>query len=213
MLADLDGDNRNELILAGSDGFVHAIRRNGSELPGWPVRGDRPPLHLGQRAFESGEVSGDVGGAMLGSLAVADVNRDGVPEVFADDLEGKVYGWRADGDRFFTEEANPAFSGKPLQPFVNVAQGSVQPHRARLHRLTRRRRPRRQRGLRGDRRRDGPPCLCLASERLAGSGFPVLVVDPTKVQSIDPQTHQVTFKADSGSLSKERSSTRRRSPT
>ena len=32
------------------------------------------------------------------------------------------------------------------------------------------------------------------------AGFPVLVVDRSKVQSIDPQTHQVTFNADSGSL-------------
>src|SRR4029079_9239962 len=29
-------------------------------------------------------------------------------------------------------------------------------------------------------------------------GFPVLVVDPAKVDSIDPQTNQVTFKAGSG---------------
>ena len=33
-LADLDGDNRNELVLATSDGFVHAYRRDGGELSG-----------------------------------------------------------------------------------------------------------------------------------------------------------------------------------
>ena len=57
--ADLDGDNRNELIFAGSDGFVHAMRPDGTELPGWPVRGDVPGFvagHAGTRAFETGEV-------------------------------------------------------------------------------------------------------------------------------------------------------------
>ena len=57
MLVDLDGDNRNELVVGGSDGFVHAYRPDGSELPGWPVRGDTPPLHTGGRAFQSGAVS------------------------------------------------------------------------------------------------------------------------------------------------------------
>src|SRR5207248_19779 len=37
LLTDLDGDNRNELVVATSDGWVHAFRLDGSELPGWPV--------------------------------------------------------------------------------------------------------------------------------------------------------------------------------
>src|SRR5204863_2481249 len=119
VLADLNGDNRNELIVAGSDGFVHALEPDGSELPGWPVRGDQPPLHSGERAFQSGEVSTNVGGAILGSVAVADANGDGVPEVYAADMEGRVYGWSATGQRVFGAESNPSFSGRPLQPFVN----------------------------------------------------------------------------------------------
>ena len=204
VLADLNGDNRNELIVAGSDGFVHAIERDGSELPGWPVKTDSPALHTGERAFKSGEVTTDVGGAVLGSVAVADTNGDGVPEVFADDMEGHVYGWDSTGHKFFDQESNPAYSGKPLQPFV---EPRYQPGQSTFHRT--------QHGfiaspvladLNGDGKmeviaagmdrhvyawhRDGTPV----------SGFPVLVVDPTKVQSIDPTTHQVTFKPDAGSL-------------
>jgi hypothetical protein len=200
VLADLNGDNRNELIVAGSDGYVHALRSDGSEVPGWPVRGDQPPLHTGQRAFQSGEVSANVGGAILGSVAVDDVNRDGVPEVFADDLEGKVYGWRANGFRFFTQEANPAFSGKPLAPFVNSRHGELN---------------RTEHGF------IGSPVLAnldysgqlevvaagmdrhVYAWHMGGApvqGFPVLVVDQSKVQSVDPQTDQVTFKPDAGSF-------------
>ena len=132
--------------LRHSDGFVHAYRPDGSELPGWPVRSDPLPLHTGGRAFASGAVSRrNVGGAILASLAVGDLDRDGVPEVVAADLEGKVYVWNADGTRRLTREANPAYSGKPLKPFVERAQGPAQPHPARLHRLAGARRPRRRR--------------------------------------------------------------------
>jgi subtilase family protein/VCBS repeat protein len=200
VLADLNGDNRNELIVAGSDGFVHALRPDGTELAGWPVRGDRPPLHTGERAFRSGEVSSDVGGAILGSIAVADANGDGAPEVYADDLEGKVYGWSATGRRTFTAQANPRFSGKPLQPFVNARHGETN---------------RTQHGfvaspVLADLDGDGKQEIIAAGmdRHLYAwhpngnpvAGFPVLVVDPTKVQSIDPQTHQVTFKPSSGSF-------------
>ena len=199
-LADLNGDNLNELIVAGSDGFVHALRPDGSELPGWPVRGDRPPLHTGERAFQSGEVSSDVGGAILGSVAVADWDHNGAPEVYAADLEGKVYGWGAGGRRFFTAEANPDFSGKPLDPFVNARHGETN---------------RTQHGflaspvladIRGNANLEiiaaGMDRHVYAWQANGNpvSGFPVLVVDPSKVQAIDPQTHQVTFKTDSGSF-------------
>jgi hypothetical protein len=204
VLADLNGDNRNELIVAGSDGFVHAIAPDGSELRGWPVRGLQPPLHLGERAFASAEVSGNVGGAILGSLAAVDANRDGVPEVFADDLEGHVYGWNAGGHRIFTASSNPDYSGKPLAPFV---EPRYQPGQSEFHRT--------QRGFIGspvlaDLNGDGRMEVIAAGMdrhlyawHLDGSrvaGFPVVVVDPAKVQSIDPRTHEVTFRSDAGSF-------------
>jgi hypothetical protein len=205
VLADLDGDNRNELIVAGSDGFVHALRPDGTELPGWPVRGDRPPLHTGERAFQSGEVSSNVGGAIVGSMAVQDVNHDGVPEVFAGDLEGKLYGWRAGGTRFFTQQANPAFSGKPVpgHPFPRYEPAG----QADLHRT--------EHGFISSpvlADLDGSGQLELVAAgmdrhlyawHMDGSpvqGFPVLVVDPSKVDSVDPTTDQVTFRSDAGSF-------------
>lgn len=203
VLADLNGDNRNELVVAGSDGFVHAIRRNGSELPGWPVRGESPPLHTGEPAFASGAVSTNVGAAILGSVAVADTNGDGVPEVFADDMDGNVYGWEPNGERFFTAHADPAYSGKPLQPFV---EPRYQPGQSEFHRT--------QGGfisspVLDDLNGDGTQEVIAAGmdrhlyawhrDGTPVAGFPVLVVDSSKVQSVDPQTHQVTFKADAGS--------------
>ena len=58
VFADLDGDNRNELIVATADGTVHAYRPDGGEAPGWPVRGERAAAaHGRRRAFQSGALS------------------------------------------------------------------------------------------------------------------------------------------------------------
>ena len=199
VLVDLDGDNKNELVVGGSDGIIHAFRPDGSELPGWPVHTDPLPLHTGERAFDSGDVPSDAGGAVLASIAADDVDHDGVPEVFAADMQGQVYGWRADGHQFFHEQSNPNYSGKPLSPFVNSRHGKFN---------------RTQHGFIGspvlaDLDADGTQEVVAASMdrhvyawHMNGdpvAGFPVLVVDPSKVQSIDPTTHQVTFNANAGS--------------
>ncbi len=207
-LADLDGDNRNELIFGGSDGFVHALDADGNELAGWPVRTDPAPFyanHLDTDAYTSGEVPTDRGGMILASVAVGDPDHDGVQTVYAADYEGKVYGWDPDGTKVFEEEANPAYGGKPLAPFENVRKGSTN---------------RTGHGFFGspvlaDIDDDGEEELIAASmdrhlyawdlddsdpsgrggaDEVAG--FPVLVVDPSKVQSIDPVTHAVTYKSD-----------------
>jgi hypothetical protein len=208
VLADLDGDNRNELIVASSEGFVHAYAYDPaggdvSELPGWPVRGDVPGFvssHQASDAYSSAAVSTDLGGAVLAGVAVGDADHDGVPEVYAADLEGKVYGWGPDGQRVFEAESDPDFSGRPLTPFANVRRG----HRNRT-----------QHGFVGspvladlDRDNDGRLELIAAGmdrhlyawndDGSEVPGFPVLVVDQAKVDSVDPDTHAVTFNADAG---------------
>ena len=203
--ADLDGDNRNELIFADSDGYVHAIEADGGELPGWPVRGDVPGFvsaHAASPAYASGAVPDDMGGAILGAVGIGDADGDGIPEVYAADFEGKVYGWAADGTRVFEEESNPDFSGKPLTPFVNVRNGKAN---------------RTQHGFFGapvlaDLDGDGKQEVIASSMDRhvyawsgidsdpaapggapAAAGFPVLVVDPAKVAAVDPATHAVTY--------------------
>ncbi len=210
--ADLDGDNRNELVIATSDGFVHAIDAGGGELPGWPVRGDEPAFvaaHDASPAYAGGEVGDDLGGAILGAVAVGDPDGDGIPAVYAADAEGRVYGWAPDGSRVFTEESNRDWSGRPLEPFVNVRGGEAN---------------RTQHGFFGapvlaDLDGDGREEIVAASmdrhvyawsatdsdpDAPGGapdaSGYPVLVVDPDKVQSVDPDTHAVPFAPAAGSF-------------
>ena len=62
VIADLDGDGRAEIIVAGLDGFVYAFRSDGTTQPGFPV----PVKHQGLLA------------KIVSSPAVYDVNRDGI---------------------------------------------------------------------------------------------------------------------------------------
>jgi hypothetical protein len=197
--ADLNRDNHNELIFGTADGRVHAMRPDGSELPGWPVRTDRLPLHTGGRAFASGAISETTSlGAILGAVAIADLDRDGSPEVIAGDNEGKLYVWTSAGKLLWKREANPAYSGKPLKPFENVRDGK--PNRT-------------QHGfiaspvaadLEGD---DNGRLEVIAAgmdrhvyafqdDGASVPGYPVLVVDTSKVSSVDATTHRVKFTSD-----------------
>jgi hypothetical protein len=198
---DLDGDNRNELIFATADGDVHAMRPDGSELPGWLARGDPLPLHTGGAAFARGEVApGASHGAFLASAAVGDLDRDGEPEVVAADFEGKLYAWDAEGQRVWTTRTNRNFSGAPLGPFEDVRKGV---------------RNRTQQGFIGAPvladidGNDGKKLEVIAAamdrhvyawndDGSPVAGFPVLVVDRSKVASVDPQTHAVAFNANAG---------------
>ena len=194
LLVDLNGDNRNELVYATGDGVVHAVGRDGKELPGWPVRSDRFPYHDGSRAFTSGEVSNHFGGSIVGGLAAADLRHDGSLEVLATDYEGNVYAWDSHGKRVFHRTSNVNYSGRPLSPFVSARKGKT--NRTQHGFLTA--------PVVADLDGDGQPEIIAASldrhvyawhadGRLV-HGFPVEVVDPSKVASIDPRTHEVSFK-------------------
>jgi hypothetical protein len=198
LLIDLAGDNRNQLVVATSDGLIHAFRSDGAELPGWPVHTERLPLHAGEEAYRT--LGTDHYCAVLGALAGGDLFATGQIEIVADDLCGNVYAWDARGRLVFHAHSDPNWSGAPLTPFHTVRQGP---------------RDRTETGflsspvlahLDGD--PGGPLDIIAAGEdrhlyawrpvagKLAGAtipGFPVLVADPDKLTAVDPTTNHLTF--------------------
>ncbi len=201
LLIDLEGDDRNDLVVATSDGVIHAFRPNGSEAPGWPVHTAPLPLHLGEAAFGHGGVGAGHHCAVLGGLAAGDLFHNGELEVVADDMCGNVYAWNGQGRLVFHAHANPAFSGGPLGCARDPACGDA-PTRSGP-------RDRTADGFIGApvlanlRGGPGPLDVIAAGEdrhlyawRPDGRpvpGFPVLVEDPDKITALAPRSQEPVF--------------------
>ncbi len=193
VLADLDGDNENELVIANSDGIIHAFERAGGEAPGWPqTTGAVRPGHSGAPGYSAGGVARNHE-AVLATPAVGDLDGDGTLEVVVADLDRHVRVFGSDGTLRHDLVTNPRFAGIPGEPFVNLRKGT---------------RNRTQPGAIGspvlaDLDGDGKQEIVLASMdrhvyawHADGSpvdGWPVLVIDRSKVAAVDPQSHQITF--------------------
>ncbi|MGH9138477.1 MAG: S8 family serine peptidase, partial [Acidimicrobiales bacterium] len=195
--ADLHGDGTDELVIADGNGLVHAYQADGSEAAGWPVRSDPLPLPGRWDAY----------GAFLGGApAVADLDGDGLPEVAAGDMEGRLYVWSHDGQRRagFPVGPDPGFSAESACQEVTGPDcdddGEVDA-RDELNTV--------------DHAWVAPPSVGDLDpahpglELIAGSndghvyafhadgtpvaGWPVLLRDPAKVAAVDPVTHRVSY--------------------
>ncbi|HEY2430645.1 MAG TPA: S8 family serine peptidase, partial [Acidimicrobiales bacterium] len=191
-LAPIGPGGTNALIVATSDGFVHAYGVSGStvsgELPGWPVSTVALGSHSAAPAFASGAI-GVPHGTIVGGVAVGDLLGNGGLDVVAADMTGRVYAWTA--------------AGKPLAgfPVSTVAAYSGAAARDQYNRLLPGILGAPALGpLEGGRQLD----IVVSSMdrhvyawRPTGQpvpGWPVLVVDRSKASSIDPVTNKVTFK-------------------
>jgi len=89
-LADLDGDGRDDVVVATIRGSVLAWSSTGELLPGFPVRVD-PDNSM----FTSPSVKVERG--FMGSPAIEDMDGDGDWEIVAAAMDGYIYMWHHDG--------------------------------------------------------------------------------------------------------------------
>jgi hypothetical protein len=114
--ADLDDDGKDELVVATSNGEVHAYRADGTELPGWPVlTTPLPGDYTRSAAYRSGEITqpgGAVRSATLRAPAIGDLDRDGHLEVVVPDFAGRITAFDRTGRVLpgFPVRTDPAFS-------------------------------------------------------------------------------------------------------
>ena len=198
-----------------SDGFVHAMRPERHRAPRLAGPRRRARLrrqpHRHARVRRRGEVSTDLGGAML----AVGRGRRRESRRRARGLRRRPRGQALRLGRRRASGSSPRRRTSPSpasrsSPFENVRYEGperVQPHPARLHRLAGARRPRRRRRPARDRRRgDGPPPLRVGRRRLesptragwrrAGRRLPGARRRPRpRSPRSTPTTHAITFNA------------------
>ncbi len=192
VFADLDGDGNEELVLAADDGHVHVLGPDGSPRSGFPVRTPTADYWPASSVAANEDGIEAPGAAIsIGAPAIADLTGDGRSEIVVTDLDGGVHVWDADGTAVSSMRSDPRFSQREdTGPSNRLTTGFIASPSL------------------GDLTGDGrPEIIAAAKDRhvyawhvdgTAVDGFPVLVVDPAKVEAVDPERHTVTFRSDSG---------------
>ena len=210
-LAPIGPGGENALVVATADGIIHAYLPAAGrlrEMSGWPVYTNELPgqaaLTTEEPAYTSKQVTAVprctiVGGVAIGKLV------GGTPDIVASDMCGYVYAWTPAGRRLpgFPVRTNPAYSRDP-SPYAGTPSATnpaVDPRDPNNRLLP---------GILGapslaDLQGNGQHDVVVSSldrhvyawtpTGQAVPGYPVLVVDPSTVQSVDPTTNHVTFKS------------------
>ena len=229
--ADINGDGIDELVLATSNGEVHAYGENGQDIANWPVHTDAIDLpNSGTNAYTTPNdgISGPVYGALLlGSPAIGDIvpGDNGDVEIAASDLEGKLYVWNSNGTLVpnFPVTSNPGYSEEPGCEEVGVTtpgdlpacddylgDGTTGSYAGDLDQ--------RDKWNSIDHGFNHNPVIADVEptspglELLVGSndnhiyawrsdgttvpGWPVFLRNPSKVESVDPDTHKLVYASD-----------------
>ncbi len=187
VFADLDSDGVQELVVATDEGSVHAQRIDGTELPGFPVRTQTAPFwHSNSPTAQADGISPPGSAIPVGAPAVADMDGDGAPEVVVTDMDGGVNVWSSTGDLLASVRVEERFSRQEATDSRNRMKRGILGSAAL-----------------GDLDGDADLEVVVAAmdrhvyawhqDGTPVDGFPVLLVDPTKISGVDPVTHQVKF--------------------
>lgn len=187
-MADLNRDGVDEMVLGSDDGEVHVLNSAGEDAPGFPVLTTRTSYwHHDSPSAKAFGVEAPRNAIPVGAPAIADLDGDGVDEIVVTDTGGGVTWWNASGRQIGQAHTDPRFSlGENTDEWNRVKPGIM--GSAAL----------------GDLDGDGTLEIIVAAmdrhvyawhaDSTPVAGFPVLLVDPTKVENVDPVSHKVTFR-------------------
>jgi len=191
VLAPIGPGGTDALLVATAGGTVHAFGSDGKDLPGWPVHTAADTgYHPGEVAYTSKAVPAIPRGEIVGGVAVGDLAdaKGQELDVVATDLTGQVSAWNAGGKLLpgWPVRTDASFSGRGVTNTDNeVLRGILGAP------------------VLGDLQGNGTLDVVAAAmdrhvyawapDGKAAPGWPVEVVDPKEVQSVDPTNGQVTF--------------------
>ena len=179
----------NALLVAIADGTVHAYGSNGKDLPGWPVHtGPDTGFHPGEEAYRRTRYRQRPGGdrRRIGRGDLADASGHDL-DVVATDLTGRVWAWNAGGlcCRLAGADRSRLLRSGRHHKDNEVLRGILGAP------------------VLGDLQGNGTLDVVAASMDRhvyawqpggeVAPGWPVDVVDPNEVQSVDPSDGHVTF--------------------
>src|SRR5207247_689902 len=95
---------------------------DGSVLRGWPVATEPLAIVTGSAAYISKAIPTPIRAAVLASVAIGDIDGDGLLDVVAADVEGKVYAWDYRGRRKpgFPVQVNLLYSSHAVRDPANT---------------------------------------------------------------------------------------------
>lgn len=191
-LAPIGPSGSDVLLVPTAGGSIYAIESSGQELAGFPVHTANLSYHSGEAAFSSGRVTAVPRGEIIGGVAVGDLRRASGRklDIVACDLAGRCYAWNSEGRLLagYPVSTNPSYSAPSALNAVNRLLPGIMGAPA-LADLT---------------GKDNLDVIAASMDRHVYAwgptghpvpGWPVLVVDPSKVKSVNPVTNKVTFKA------------------
>jgi hypothetical protein len=191
-LASIGPGGEDVLIVPQSDGTIGAYLPDHTELPGWPVETKSFYVHGKERAFATHAITSLPHGEIIGGIAVGDLSDPSGHslDVVATDSMGNVYAWNSKGKLLpgWPQHVNPAFS----EPSARNSNNRLLPGFVSAPALAE---------LQGEKTLDVVAAsmdrhvYAFQPDGKAVPGWPVLVVDPSRVQSVDPVTNEITFKA------------------
>ncbi len=197
VMADLDGDNVDDMIVATSDGVIHAMGGDGVYLDGWPVNTDLLAYpYAGSEAYRSVAIDERIYESIgYGGATVGDLDRDGDLEVVVASLYGKVYAWEHDGAvrTGFPVSLDPSYSLNPKY-LADEREGGRDRFNRRLFGVA-------SAPVLEDMNMDGRlEIICAAldnhvyvwdADGQGLPGWPVLVIDPARFEVADESTHKI----------------------
>ena len=100
-IADLDGDGRAEIVFATFAGTVYVIDTKGKDLPGWPKRMPLIPSCPLDPTKPKPErctvVNQNFARGTYSAPVLADMNKDGKPEIILSGFDGRIWVYKVDG--------------------------------------------------------------------------------------------------------------------
>ncbi|MCA9590277.1 MAG: VCBS repeat-containing protein, partial [Myxococcales bacterium] len=100
-IGDLDGDGKPEIVVATWPGTIYVVNSKGQDLPGWPKRlplvpscslDPSKPSPPGCMDYTHGFARG-----VYGAPVLADMDKDGKPEIIIGAFDGNIYVYKLDG--------------------------------------------------------------------------------------------------------------------